>query len=279
MRWLLALPLLVPALGQADFYARPGGNAPFEIVWQRTAPQERVASAPAPSLVLGASAPQEGGAGTAPLPLFTPNAAVSAPPSGAGGGGATSPIRPGLFFRARLITGLLASPGLASPVLLEAEPTWCGSPSCPSLRLLGLATLATNGRATVVLSQALLDGNPVEADAVVFDSTDKGFGLQGQVLDVAPALAADLIRAAVGGLADWVRALNNQTTVTAIPGGGMATSFQAAPLWAYALGRVGQIVSPPSDATALVRAVVVGAGAEAYVLTGASSLIKGVSGP
>ncbi len=279
MRWLLALPLLVPALAQADFYARPGGNPPFEIVWRRTPPQEGTASAPVPSPAFGAGAPQEGGAGTAPLPLFAPNVAASAPSLGTGGGGAASPIRPGLFFRAKLITGLLASPGLASPVLLEAEPTWCGAPSCPSLRLLGLATLAANGRATVVLSQALLDGNPVEADAVVFDSADKGFGLQGQVLDVAPALAADLVRAAVGGLADWVRALNNQTTVTVVPGGGVATSFQAAPHSAYALGRVGQVVSPPSDATALVRAVVVGAGTEAYVLTGAGSLIKGVSGP
>ncbi len=279
MRWLLALPLLVPALAQADFYARPGGNPPFEIVWQRTAPQEKATSAPVPSPAFGAGGAQEGGAGTAPLPLFAPNVAASAPSLGTGGRGAASPIRPGLFFRAKLITGLLASPGLASPVLLEAEPTWCGAPSCPSLRLLGLATLAANGRATVVLSQALLDGNPVEADAVVFDSADKGFGLQGQVLDVAPALAADLVRAAVGGLADWVRALNNQTTVTVVPGGGVATSFQAAPLWAYALGRVGQVVSPPSDATALVRAVVVGAGTEAYVLTGAGSLIKGVSGP
>jgi hypothetical protein len=279
MRWLLALPLLVPALGQADFYARPGGNAPFEIVWQRTAPRERAATAPAPLPAPGADAPRDGAAGGAPLPLFTPDIALSTPPPGAGGRGVPSPIRPGLFFRAKLITGLLASPGLASPVLLEAEPAWCGSPSCPSLRLLGLAALAANGRATVVLNQALLDGNPVEVDAVVFDSADKGFGLQGQVLDVAPALAADLVRAAVGGLADWVRALNNQTTVTVIPGGGAATSFQAAPLWAYALGRVGQIVSPPSDATALVRAVVVGAGTEAYVLTGAASLIRGVNGP
>jgi hypothetical protein len=193
--------------------------------------------------------------------------------------GAASPVPPGLFFRAKLITGLLASPGLASPVLLEAEPNWCGTGRCAPLRLLGLATLAANGRATVVLSQAFLDGTPVEADAVAFDFADKGFGLQGQVLDIAPALAADLIRAAVGGLADWVRALNNQTTVTVLPGGGAATSFQAAPLWAYALGRIGQTVAPPSEATALVRAVVVGAGAEVYILTGAGSLVRGVDAP
>jgi len=275
MRWLLALPLLASALAQADFYARPGGNAPFEIVWRRAALQGGTVRAPAPSMVPEGSALREDG--SAPLPLFAPGIAPSAPPGG--GGRAASPIRPGLFFRAKLITGILASPGLASPVLLEAEPSWCGSPPCPSLKLLGLATLAANGRAIVVLSQALLDGNAVEADAVAFDLTDKSFGLQGQVLDVAPALAADLIRAAVGGLADWVRALNNQTTVTILPGGGVATGFQAAPLWAYALGRVGQAVSPPSDATALVRAVVVGAGTEAYVLTGASSLIREVSGP
>jgi hypothetical protein len=278
MRWLLAVALLAPALAQADFYARPGENAPFEIVWQRKASQGG-APAPPPSPLPGTGTLGGDEGEDTLLPLFTPN--LGTPPSSTGvrPRDAASPVPPGLFFRAKLITGLLASPGLASPVLLEAEPNWCGTGKCVPLRLLGLATLAANGRATVVLSQAFLDGAPVEADAVAFDFADKGFGLQGQVLDIAPALAADLIRAAVGGLADWVRALNNQTTVTVLPGGGAATSFQAAPLWAYALGRVGQTVAPPSDATALVRAVVVGAGAEVYVLTGAGSLVKGVGAP
>jgi len=278
MRWLLAAALLAPALAQADFYARPGENAPFEIVWQRKAPQGDTPT-PLASRLPGAETFGGRDSGEGLLPLFTPNLATPAPTAGVRQGGAASPVPAGLFFRARLITGLLASPGLASPVLLEAEPNWCGTGRCAPLRLLGLATLAANGRATVVLSQAFLDGVPVEADAVAFDSGDKGFGLQGQVLDIAPALAADLVRAAVGGLADWVRALNNQTTVTFLPGGGAATSFQAAPLWAYALGRVGQTVAPPSEATALVRAVVVGAGTEVYVLTGAGSLVRGVSAP
>jgi hypothetical protein len=278
MRWLLAVALLVPALAQADFYARPGENAPFEIVWQRKAPQGST-PAPPPSPLAGVEPLGRSDGEDALPPLFTPSMTTPAPTTGVRPRGTASPVPPGLFFRAKLITGLLASPSLASPVLLEAEPNWCGTGRCASLRLLGLATLAANGRAVVVLSQAFLDGTPVEADAAAFDFADKGFGLQGQVLDIAPALAADLVRAAVGGLADWVRALNNQTTVTVLPGGGTSTSFQAAPLWAYALGRIGQTVAPPSDATALVRAVVVGAGAEVYVLTGAGSLVKGVSGP
>ncbi len=278
MRWLLAFALLAPALAQTDFYARPGENAPFEIVWQRKAPQG-TASPPLPPPLPGGEAPGGSGDEEELVPLFAPNLTAPAPAAGVRQRGAASPVPAGLFFRAKLITGLLASPGLASPVLLEAEPNWCGTGRCAPLRLLGLATLAANGRAIVVLSQAFLDGTPVEADAVAFDFADKGFGLQGQVLDIAPALAADLVRAAVGGLADWVRALNNQTTVTILPGGGAATSFQAAPLWAYALGRIGQTVAPPSEATALVRAVVVGAGTEVYVLTGAGSLVRGVSGP
>jgi len=278
MRWLLVVALLTPALAQTEFYARPGENAPFEIVWQRKAPQGG-APAPLPSPLPGTESLGGSDGEDALPPLFAPNLTTPAPGAGVRQRGAASPVPPGLFFRAKLITGLLASPGLASPVLLEAEPGWCGTGRCAPLRLLGLATLAANGRAIVVLSQAFLDGTPVEADAVAFDSADKGFGLQGQVLDIAPALAADLVRAAVGGLADWVRALNNQTTVTVLPGGGTSTSFQAAPIWAYALGRIGQIVAPPSEATALVRAVVVGAGAEVYVLTGAGSLVRGVGAP
>jgi len=163
-------------------------------------------------------------------------------------------------------------------VLIEADPNWCGSAKCEPLLLLGLATLAANGRAVVVFTQGVLNGQAVPLDATAFDASDRQFGIKGQVMDIAPALAADLIRAGFGGLADWVKALNNQTVITNLPGGGTATSFQAAPFWSYALGRIGQTVAPPQDATALVRAVVADADKEVLVLTGAAELMKNTEG-
>lgn len=271
---LLVLAASLSGLAQSDHYARPGQVEDFTVLWKRSpsSPQAPAQGGGAEGGKVQAPAAPES---AFPLPLFAPSGPAGKQGLKAAGDG---PIPPGLFFKGKLVTGVLASPGLASPVLLEAAEDWCGKSSCGRLLLLGLATLSANGRATVVFTQGVLDGAPVAADAVAFDAKDRQFGVRGEVVDIAPALAADLVRAAVGGLADWVRALNNQTTVSLIPGGGVATQFQAAPFWAYALGRIGQTVAPPQDTTTLVRAVVTNAGSEVWVLTGAASLIQGQTG-
>lgn len=273
MWWMLVSVFLgFLAWAQGDFYARPRQNEPYTPIYVRQAPGGG-GSSPSPSPSFPSSPSPPGGEGSPSLPpLFAPETPMASPTGKDLGLGPALP--PGLFFRGKLLTGVVASPGLTSPVLVEAEEGWCGKPSCPKLLLLGAATLGLNGRATVAFSAAIEDGKLREADAVGFDLKDKAFGLVGQVVDIAPSLAADLVRAALGGLADWVKALNQQTQVVTLPGGGTSTSFQAGPLWAYALGRVGSILAPPSEAAALVRAVLVGAGEEIQVLTGASLALK-----
>ena len=274
---VLAAALALSAFAQSSYYSRPRSEEQYKTLFSRTPQPSGNAPAPqTPTPPPPTGGPGPGTSSDAPLPLFAPPTAPTEAPASASA--RPSPIRPGLFFKARLITGVLASPGLTSPVLIEADPGWCGSARCEPLLLLGLATLAANGRAVVVFSQGVLNGQAVPLDATAFDASDRQFGIRGQVIDIAPALAADLIRAGFGGLADWVRALNNQTTVTTLPGGGVATSFQAAPFWSYALGRIGQTIAPPQDATALVRAVVAEADRELLVLTGAAELIKNMEG-
>lgn len=153
-------------------------------------------------------------------------------------------------------------------MLAEAEEGWCGKGPCPRLLLLGTASLTPTGRALVVFERAVTADGPRSVQAVGFDASDKLYGLKGEVMDIAPSLAADLLRAAFGGLSDWVKALSSASTVTLTPQGGSAVSTQPGPFYAYPLGRIGQAVTIPNDTSALVRAVVVGAGSPLLVLTG-----------
>ena len=273
---VLAAALAMSAFAQSSYYSRPKTEEQYKTLFSRTPQPSSNTLTPQTPTPPPTGVPGLGSSSDTPLPLFAPSTTPTQAP--ASSSAPLSPIRSGLFFKARLVTGVLASPGLTSPVLIEADPNWCGSAKCEPLLLLGLATLAANGRAVVVFTQGVLNGQAVPLDATAFDASDRQFGIKGQVMDIAPALAADLIRAGFGGLADWVKALNNQTAITNLPGGGTATSFQAAPFWSYALGRIGQTVAPPQDATALVRAVVADADKEVLVLTGAAELMKNTEG-
>lgn len=181
-------------------------------------------------------------------------------------------LPPGLFFKAELISGLMAPIGMSTPVLARAEKGWCSEKSCQELYLLGRASLLPTGRSMISFELALLkEGRKVSAlraDAVAFDTKDLLYGVKGQVTDVAPALAADLLRAALGGLTDWVDALLKASTVVTDARGRTTVTTEAPPIWATMLGRVGQVVDVPQNTSALIRAVVVSAGEKVMVLTG-----------
>jgi len=260
-RWTAAaLIVLAAALGQTDHYSRPGAIEPYTSLWVRQKPPSPT---PPPSLPL----PGSGGEGTqgAGAPVGGEVSAPTLPPLPL----ASRSVFPAMLLEAELVTGVMATPLAETPVLARIPEggEWCDSPPCPELYLIGYASFSPNGRAVVSFDLAYSKGTPYQIRATAFDPGDKLFGLTGSVVDIAPTLAADLIRAAVGGLADWVQALNRQSTTTLLPGGGLATSSEAAPFWAYSLGRIGGIFALPQNTTAIVRALVKGAGERILVLT------------
>lgn len=263
-RWMV-LPslLLLVALAQV----RDQG---YTVIYRRSSPPATAPTAPPPSSVSPSPAPAPSSPGGGLFSQFGSEVMGSSP---AGGAGELPKLPAGLFFQAELVSGLMAPIGITSPILARAPQGWCGG-TCGEIYLLGTASLLPTGRALVSF-QVAVEGRGEkarmwQADAVAFDAQDLMYGLKGEVVDVAPALAADLVRAAVGGLSDWADALLKASTVVTTPNGPTTVSTTPPPLWAMALGRVGQVVAPPTNTTALVRAVVLGAGSPLRVLTGSS---------
>ena len=258
MKWSTLFLLLGSlALAQASYYSRPGAGGPYEVLYQR--PGEGGAKEPTPAPLF--PAPGVGGMDVAGgFPGYLPPPGGLPPLEGRGAALPTGPIPPGSLLKGRLLTGLLATPLANTPVLLSLEDTWCGKDSCPRAVLIGQASFSPNARAEVIFTALVQEGTLYSLYGVAFDPEDRLYGLTGKVTDVAPTLAADLLRSAAGGLVDWVQALNRQGQVSILPGGGATTSFEAAPLWAYALGRLGSTLSLPQGTTTIVRALIRGAG-------------------
>jgi len=245
------------AFGQSDYYSRPNPIEPYTSVWTRPAPAPQ--PNPAPSSAEGV--PTQ----VAPTPAPATPVAPTLPPLPL----TTKSVYPAMLLEAELVTGVMATPLAETPVLARIPKggNWCDESPCPELYLIGYASFSPNGRAVVSFDLAYARGTPYQIRGTAFDPGDKFFGLTGTVTDIAPALAADLIRGAVGGLVDWVQALNRQSNTTLLPGGGLSTSTQAAPFWAYSLGRIGGIFALPQNSTSIVRALVKGAGERILILT------------
>lgn len=276
MRHWLVLPALLLLATLALAQSR---NQGYTVVYRRSPPPTSTSPVNPPSSSLPSSLPSPDGNSTsnlAPSPgggLFSQFGPEITEGDSSSKAEEPPKLPAGLFFQAELVSGLLAPIGISTPILARAPKGWCGE-TCEEIYLLGTASLLPTGRALVNF-QTAIEGRGEkarvwQADAVAFDARDLMYGLKGDVVDVAPALAADLVRAGIGGLADWADALLKSSTVVTTPSGQTSVTTTPPPLWATALGRVGQVVAPPTDTTALVRAVVLGAGSPIRVLTGSS---------
>lgn len=248
----------------------------YTVVYQRAKPSPSPSYQVSPSQPLPAQGPTKTGGAPLEAPDLFSQFFEATPPTEEGQESFGDSLEPGLFFRAKLVSGLMAPIGMSTPVLAQAEEGWCGKAKCQELYLLGTASLLPTGRSAISFGLALLrEGSRVSAkraDAVAFDAKDLMYGVKGQVMDVAPALAADLVRAALGGLTDWVDAMLKASTVVTDARGRTTVTTEAPPVWATMLGRVGQVVDVPQNTTALVRAVTASAGEEVMVLTGISRI-------
>ncbi len=265
---LLFLAATVSVGAANDFYARPGAVDSYTVLWQR---QGSTPFTQAPALSGGAAQGQ--GAETVPqLPVNYSVPFFPQTPSGEGAQGAQGVVQSpggeafpvGRLFEAELLTGVLATPLADTPVVAQSTANWCGEERCPRLVLMGTASFSANARALVRFDVAVTgEGKVYTLNGFAFDPKDRLFGLNGTVADIAPTLAADLLRAAVSGLSDWVQALNRQTQTQVVsgPNGPIAVStFEAAPFWTYSLGRIGNVFALPQNSTQIVRALVKGAG-------------------
>lgn len=155
-----------------------------------------------------------------------------------------SPYKTGQELEARLQLGVVAIDDTPLPVLAQANngSIWSGQ-----------ASLTPTGRVDIRFYEVLDSSGSHPVNAIA-QANDGYLGLQTQVQETTPALASDLARSALRGVADYAQALGNESNVS-IADGAAIISRDAPPLEASVAGSVARLFTPPEGDSqqALVR--------------------------
>ena len=156
---------------------------------------------------------------------------------------------PGTLVSGRLLTGVYLVPG--KPVPVAAETTLKGVP----VVLVGQASFDVTGRVWVEFDTAVVKGQVYPVHAVGLEAEEVTQGLPAKVGEEAPNLLADLVRGALGGISDFVKATLEATTVTTAPGGGQVVQKSVPGIELFLLARAADLVAVPKDTRAVIRTV------------------------
>lgn len=157
-----------------------------------------------------------------------------------------SPYKPGEIRRGQMLTGAYLIPGKSVPVAVELEDKTV---------LVGTARFDPTGRVWIDFSTAVKRGQVYTVSAVALEATEWTQGLPAKVGDEAPTLVADLVRGALGGISDFVKASLEATNVVTLPGGGQAVEKKVPGLEMFLLARTADLVALPKESTAVLRTV------------------------
>ena len=122
-------------------------------------------------------------------------------------------LAPGDQLEASLVTGAILLPSSSQAVVAKAASNWCKQGDCPELLFIGEAEYRSGNRAELRFDKAVLDGVSQAGEAVALDDEDR-IGLPVSLSDTTPALAQDLVRGALSGVAAYANALASQVTIT-----------------------------------------------------------------
>lgn len=177
-------------------------------------------------------------------------------------GGSTSPssppvLPPGLY-RAQVVVEPVLVGGAPAPLVLE------GSTPGGKALFLGSWELQAPGLVRGTVDRVLLGGVALSGRGQVY-SSQNGTALLASAEDLAPALATDLVRAAVSGASRYVQDLREATRVVLGGGGLVAVERQAPPLLEQVVGSVASLFQPPQGGS-LVRVYRIPRGTEVGVL-------------
>jgi hypothetical protein len=169
---------------------------------------------------------------------------------------------PGAIVPASLATGIvLAEGGQPVPVVARTDK---------GVTFIGTAMLNTARRMEITFKEVVFNNQSANLSAQAF-SSDGMPGVPVNVVDMAPSLFADLLRASAGGVSAYVKGLAAATTTTLIPGAGAVTDRNAPPLGASIAGALADLFSVPPEQKALIRV--------AQVERGTSILVTVLSPP
>lgn len=181
----------------------------------------------------------------------------------------TVDLQPGVQLPAQLVTGVAVSEGVSSSVVAEtaAEGTWCEKEPCPAITWLGTAQLERPGRISVAFEQAVINGEARAVSASAFGD-DALPGLTAAMSDTSPTVAQDLLRAAAGGVSDYLQALSEQQKVTVQDGNVVVEDLEIPSIDRFLFGRAADLFDIPSDQTAIVRVAQIEPGTPVTIFVG-----------
>lgn len=212
------------------------------------APTVQTEPEPAPSEPQNATAQQE------PVPSEpSTQEAETAAPSSDSTPRVELPFRSGDELDGVLELGIIATEGSVVPVVVRtSEGLWQGD-----------ASLNAVGRVEIAFSAAIVEGEsrPVSAQAV---GPDSYLGVEADIRQETPALAADLVTAGLRGVTDYVSELADARSVVDT-GDQVIVNDQVVPLeWALA-GSLAELFTPPGTESATVRVAEVAKGTSLLV--------------
>jgi hypothetical protein len=173
-----------------------------------------------------------------------------------GSGALGDALVPGAIVPASLATGIvLAEGGQPVPVVARTDT---------GVTFIGTATLNAARRMEISFKEVVIDNQSAELSAQAF-SSDGMPGVSVTVVDMAPSLFADLLRASAGGVSAYVKGLAAATTTTLVPGVGVVAGRNAPPLGASIAGALADLFSVPPEQKALIRVAQVERGTSVLV--------------
>jgi hypothetical protein len=173
-----------------------------------------------------------------------------------GSGALGDALVPGAIVPASLATGIvLAEGGQPVPVVARTDT---------GVTFIGTATLNAARRMEITFKEVVIDNQSAELSAQAF-SSDGMPGVPVTVVDMAPSLFADLLRASAGGVSAYVKGLAAATTTTLVPGVGVVAGRNAPPLGASIAGALADLFSVPPEQKALIRVAQVERGTSVLV--------------
>ena len=245
-----------PALGGTGMASQTkltGGMA-MEQTPEGSASRVALASASSPSRV--APAPRASGP-TADRRLSVP-AVPSSPTPSRNLARATGPLAPGTLLEGKIEAAPVLATGLPeAPVSVRDKDgrVW-----------LGVAKLAgASGRAMIVLDEVVVNGRLYRTKASVL-STDRVYGVKVEVKEVSPALASSTLRAALGGVAEYVKGVQNATKVYVDPEGNRIEETQPAKIEWVVAKRLAEVFDLPIEEKAVSRIFVIKSGEPVRIL-------------
>lgn len=190
--------------------------------------------------------------------LSVPRVPAPRPPQPPSAARSSANLAPGALLRGEIEAAPVLATGLAeAPVSVKDEDgrIW-----------LGVAKLAgASGRAMITLDEVVINGRLYRTKASVL-STDRVYGVKVQAKEVAPSIASSTLRAALGGVAEYVKGIQDATKVyTDADGNRIEEKTPPQIEWAVAK-RLAEVFDLPIEEKAISRIFVIDSGQAVRIL-------------